>query len=65
MIDREAARLASLKRQREIEAQRARGGMIQRVIYPVDYTRRELYYMGVDLYNAGLQEQIRPIPPEK
>jgi hypothetical protein len=54
--DREAFRLAALRRQQESEAHlAAQSEILARSIYPADYKRREHYYMSVDMENAERQ----------
>jgi len=62
MVDREAARLAALKKQQELEANLKLRSVYERSIYPSDYKRREHYYMNIDLLNAGLVPAA-PVPP--
>ena len=62
--DREAARLAALKRQQEIESV-ARRAWTNRLTYPSDYKPREHYYMRIDLQNIGATPPTTENPPEK
>jgi len=61
---REAARLAALKRQQELEASEAsKVPVITRTIYPTDYKRREHYYLDVEMQNAeNAKPPTRPQP---
>ncbi len=54
--DREAARLASLKHQQELEAAQPRPRHFWS-IYPNDYKRKEHYYLEMDLLNTNF---VRP-----
>ena len=69
--DREAARLASLRRQQELEAESAqKAEILARSIYPVDYKRRQHYYMEVDMKNYESSQKMlkapgRPGEPQK
>jgi hypothetical protein len=52
--EREATRLAALRRQQELEALAPHARFqAQRVIYSEDYKRRQHYYLELELMNAG------------
>jgi len=63
---REAARLAALKRQQELEAEVILADLLPHAVYPQDYKRREHYYLNVEMLNAQIQLQAdqaaRPPP---
>lgn len=61
---REAARLAALQRQQELEvAESHKVPVITRTIYPTDYKRREHYYLDVEMENAeNAKPPTRPQP---
>ena len=59
LADREAMRVAALKRQQELEAEKIRRQSIE----PIDYRRREQYYINLDFFNAEMQGSPRPTRP--
>ena len=61
LADREAMRVAALKRQQELETEKLRRQSIE----PIDYRRREQYSLGIGLYGAQLQgtkQLTSPVP---
>jgi hypothetical protein len=64
LVQREGARAAAMRRQQEEQAARVRQALVRRTIYPVNYKRREHYYIGVDLYNARVLQNAAPTGPE-
>jgi fused signal recognition particle receptor len=61
LADREAKRVAALKRQQELEAEKLRRQSIE----PIDYRRREQYSLGIGLYGdqlRGTKQLTSPVP---
>ncbi len=57
IADREAARLAALKHQQELEAQMNLREPLGHAVYPNDYKRRDHYYLGIDMINNEIQNE--------
>lgn len=61
--DREAARMASLKQQQELELEAERS-LLTRGILPADYKRRQHYYQMIEMQNAGISAENANLNPK-
>jgi hypothetical protein len=57
IADREAARLAALKHQQELESLVNLREILGHAVYPNDYKRRDHYYLGIEMINNEIERE--------